>query len=209
MMRSGFSSTLARPSVPFSARITAWPRRVRISWYSSRIIRSSSVTRILATNLSPRLWFRRPAPPFASRRCGRGASSRRCRRRGPASSDTARARRPTARSRGRRALRRDREHSVLARDGRLRPKPPPDLLVERNRTDRRRLDPPLRRVKDEGVALPATEPAVRADLLLARSRPARIWIEHAHDDEIPALGHCVDAPEALGGGRPERRQRHA
>src|SRR5438477_10477610 len=60
MMRSGFSSTLARPSVPFSARITAWPRRVRISWYSSRIIRSSSMTRILATNLSMGLCFRRP-----------------------------------------------------------------------------------------------------------------------------------------------------
>src|SRR5437667_589704 len=60
MMRSGFSSTLARPSVPFSARITAWPRRVRISWYSSRIIRSSSMTRILATNLSTRPCFRRP-----------------------------------------------------------------------------------------------------------------------------------------------------
>src|SRR5207253_2985495 len=60
IMRSGFSSTLARPSVPFSARITAWPRRVRISWYSSRIIRSSSMTRILATNLSTRPCFRRP-----------------------------------------------------------------------------------------------------------------------------------------------------
>src|SRR5437667_6181632 len=60
MMRSGFSSSLARPSVPFSARITAWPRRGRISWYSSRIIRSSSMTRILATNLPMRLCFRRP-----------------------------------------------------------------------------------------------------------------------------------------------------
>ena len=46
------------------------------------------------------------------------------------------------------------------------PKPPADLLVERDRTHERRCDRPLRRVEDERGALPAPESSVGADLFL-------------------------------------------
>src|SRR5438046_10733268 len=82
-------------------------------------------------------------------------------------------------------------------------KPPADLLVQRDRTHDRPFDPPAGRMEDERVALPASKSSVRADLVLEGGHLARLGIEHADDDEVPAFRHGVDAPAALGGVRPE------
>src|SRR6266516_7000445 len=86
-------------------------------------------------------------------------------------------------------------------------KPAADLSVERDRTHRRLFDPPLGRMEDERVALPAPESSMRADLVLEWSHLARLRLEHAHDDEVPAFRHGVEAPKALRGVRPKSRQR--
>src|SRR2546428_13116177 len=86
-------------------------------------------------------------------------------------------------------------------------KPPADLPVQRDRTYLRPFDPPLHRMEDERVPLPASESSVRSDLVLERGHLARLRLEHADDDEVPAFGHAVEASQALGGGRPKSRQR--
>src|SRR6266436_3987538 len=76
-------------------------------------------------------------------------------------------------------------------------KPPADLLVQRDRTHDRPFDPPPGRMEDERVALSASESSVRADLILEGGHLARLRIEHAHDDEVSAFRHRVEAPQAL------------
>ena len=61
-------------------------------------------------------------------------------------------------------------------------------------------------MEDERVRLLPAEPAVRAHLGLERGHLARRRIEAAHDDQVAAIRHVIDAAETLRGTGPEGLQ---
>src|SRR6267143_6755751 len=76
------------------------------------------------------------------------------------------------------------------------PDPAAETLMERRCSNDHGVYRPFGGMKDERVGLLSPKSAVRADLRLERGDLTRRAVEGAHDDEVAALRHGVDAAQA-------------
>ena len=82
------------------------------------------------------------------------------------------------------------------------------LVMDRRRADERSVaDREVGRMEQERLALPATEPAVGPDEVLVRDDLAGRRVVRSDDDEVARVREPVEPAQAVGGARPEGRQR--